>query len=116
MECRPAKAAAAGFAGDVIEEVTYQIGGRVSAPKILYKVEPTYTEKARKAKFQGTVVFSAQIDTAGHAIRMRVLRPLGLGLDEKAMAAINQWRFKPGALDGKPVSTNATIEVNFRLL
>ncbi len=94
----------------------YRIGGGVSAPTLLFKVEPEYSEEARKAKFQGTVVLYVVVDEKGMPQQLRVLRPLGLGLDEKAVEAVQKWRFKPGVKDGKAVSVAATIEVNFRLL
>ena len=94
----------------------YRIGGGVSAPQLLLKVEPEYSEEARKAKYQGTVVLSVVVDENGRAQSLRIVRPLGLGLDEKAIEAVQKWKFRPGQLNGKPVSVAATIEVNFRLL
>jgi TonB family protein len=93
-----------------------RIGGGVTAPKLLSKVEPSYTEEARLAKYQGTVVVATDIGTDGTAQSMRVVRGLGLGLDEEALKAISQWKFQPAAKDGQPVAVQATIEVNFRLL
>ena len=94
----------------------YRIGGGVSSPSILYKVEPEYSEEARKAKFQGTVVIQLVVDEKGNPRDMKVIRPLGLGLDQKAIEAVEKWRFRPGQKDGKSVAVFATIEVNFRLL
>ncbi|GAB4405106.1 MAG: hypothetical protein OHK0021_17260 [Bryobacter sp.] len=94
----------------------YSVGGGVSAPGVLFKVEPEYSEEARKAKFQGTVLLSIVVDPSGKARDIRVLRPLGLGLDEKAIEAVSKWRFKPGMKDGVPVPVRASVEVNFRLL
>ncbi|MEO8026964.1 MAG: energy transducer TonB [Bryobacteraceae bacterium] len=94
----------------------YRIGGGVSAPAVLLKVEPEYSEEARKAKWQGTVVLAIVVDEKGHARDLKVIRSLGLGLDQKAIEAVEKWRFKPGMKDGKPVPVQATIEVNFRLL
>ncbi len=94
----------------------YRIGGGVSAPALTLKVEPEYSEEARKAKFQGTVVLEIVVDEHGMPRNIRVLRPLGLGLDEKAIEAVQRWRFRPGMKDGKPVATQAQVEVNFRLL
>jgi TonB family protein len=94
----------------------YRVGGGVTAPVPLYKVEPEYSEEARKAKFQGTVILSIIIDEAGLPRNFRVVRPLGLGLDEKAIEAVQKWRFRPGYKDGKPVAVMANVEVNFRLL
>ncbi len=100
-----------GFGGGV-----YRIGGGVSAPVLLFKVEPEYSEEARKAKFQGTVVLYVEVDEKGIPRNLRVVRALGLGLDDKALEAVQKWRFKPGLKDGKPVPVAATVEVNFRLL
>ena len=94
----------------------YRIGGGVSPPSVLSKVEPEYSEEARKAKWQGTVVLQLVVDEHGLPQQMKVTRSLGLGLDEKAIQAVAKWRFKPGMKDGKPVPVIATIEVNFRLL
>jgi len=94
----------------------YRIGGGVSPPSVLSKVEPEYSEEARKAKWQGTVVLQLVVDEHGMPKDMKVTRSLGLGLDAKAMEAVAKWRFKPGLKDGKPVPVIATIEVNFRLL
>jgi protein TonB len=79
-------------------------------------MDPDYTEEARVAQLAGTVVVTAEIGPDGFAHNPRVLRGLGLGLDENAIDAISQWQFKPGAKDGQPVTVAATIEVNFRLL
>jgi len=100
-----------GFGGGV-----FRVGGGVTAPVLLAKIEPEYSEEARKAKYQGTVLLYVQVDPSGRAINMRVLHSLGLGLDEKAMEAVKRWKFKPGMKDGKPVTVEAQIEVNFRLL
>jgi periplasmic protein TonB len=94
----------------------YRVGGGVTAPVLLFKKEPEYSEEARKAKYQGTVVLYIEVDPSGKAVNPRVVRSLGLGLDEKAVEAVKQWKFKPGYKDGKPVTVAATIEVNFRLL
>jgi len=100
-----------GFGGGV-----FKVGGGVTAPTLLFKVEPEYSEEARKAKYQGTVVLYVEVDPSGKAVNPKVIRSLGLGLDEKALEAVRKWKFKPGYKDGKPVTVAATIEVNFRLL
>jgi TonB family protein len=94
----------------------YRVGGGVSQPILVKKVEPEYSEEARKAKFQGTVVLSIIVDEGGLPRNIRVSRPLGLGLDEKAIEAVQKWRFRPAYKDGKAVAVYATVEVNFRLL
>ncbi len=90
--------------------------GGATRPQLIYKVEPEYTEEARVAKFQGVVVLSVVIGADGVATNARVIKSLGLGLDEKAIESVSQWKFKPGTKDGEPVPVQATIEVNFRLL
>ena len=95
---------------------TYRVGGGVSAPTVLFKIDPEYSEEARKAKYSGTVVLYIEVDQTGHARNLKVVKGIGLGLDEKAIEAVNKWRFKPGLKDGKPVTVAAHIEVNFRLL
>ena len=94
----------------------YRIGGGVSQPVPIYKPEPEYSEEARKAKFQGAVLLAIVIEADGSTSNIRVLRPLGLGLDEKAIEAVQKWKFRPSTKDGRPVRVSANVEVNFRLL
>jgi TonB family protein len=94
----------------------YRIGNGVTPPMLLSKVEPVYTEEARIARYQGTVVVYAEVGQDGMARNLRIIRGLGLGLNEKAIEAISQWKFEPGVRDGRPVVVAATIEVNWRLL
>jgi TonB family protein len=91
-------------------------GYTITKPELLHKVEPEYSEDARKAKYSGTVVLYIEIDATGHATNIRVQRSLGMGLDEKAVEAVKKWLFVPGKENGKPVTVPATVEVNFRLL
>jgi TonB family protein len=94
----------------------YKIGGDVSQPQLLKKIEPEYGELARVAQFQGSVALSIVVGTDGVPTEIRVTKPLGFGLDEKAVEAVSKWQFKPGTKAGQPVPVFATIEVNFRLL
>ncbi|MBV9938804.1 MAG: TonB family protein [Acidobacteriaceae bacterium] len=94
----------------------FRIGGDVSAPVLVSKVEPEYSEEARKAKFSGSVLLSIVVDANGNPRDIHVVRQLGLGLDEKAIEAVMRWRFRPGMKGGHPVATQAQVEVNFRLL
>jgi TonB family protein len=91
-------------------------GNGVSQPILKKKVEPQYSEDARKAKWQGTVTLSLVVDVTGKPVEIKVIKPLGLGLDQKAIEAVEQWLFEPGKKDGKPVPVMANVEVNFRLL
>jgi protein TonB len=89
---------------------------RGSDPELLFKVEPEFSEEARRAKYSGTVILLVDVDTSGHAVNVRVAKGLGLGLDEKAVEAVSRWRFRPGRRNGKAVVVPASIEVNFHLL
>jgi protein TonB len=93
----------------------YSVGGSVTAPIPIYKPEPPYSEEARKAKYQGTVVVLIVVDTQGSVTDARVVKPLGLGLDEKALETVRTWKFKPGMRNGIPVPVRVMIEVSFRL-
>lgn len=99
-----------GYGGGV-----FRIGGSVSEPVCLYCPDPEYSEEARKAKYQGVVVLWAIVDETGRAREIRIQKSLGLGLDEEAVRAVQNWRFKPAQRYGKPVPVYMTIEVNFRL-
>ena len=90
--------------------------GSMTPPRLIYKVEPEFSEEARKAKFQGTVILSIEVDQSGHTRTLEVVSSPGLGLDRKAIEAVLQWRFRPALRDGKPVTTSARVELNFRLL
>ncbi len=99
-----------GFGGGV-----FRIGGGVSPPTILFKVDPQYSEEARKARYQGTVVLEAIVRSDGTVDILRVIRSLGFGLDENAIQALKQWKFRPGMRNGAPVDVALNIEVNFNL-
>ena len=92
------------------------IGGGVSKPVVLYQVEPEFSEEARKAKFSGNVEVYLWVDTDGKPSHIRVVRGVGMGLDEKAVEAVRQYRFKPAMKDGKPVQVDLYVDVNFQIL
>jgi TonB family protein len=94
----------------------FTVGHGVTSPELVSKVEPEYSEEARKAKFSGSVLLSIIINTDGKAEDIHVLKSVGMGLDEKAIEAVQKWRFKPGKNKGVPVKVRAQVEVNFRLL
>ena len=99
--------------GSVAQQPSADSG--VSNPKILYRVQPEYSDEARKAKHQGAVLLGFEVWEDGLAHNIRVLSSLGLGLDEKAIEAIKKWKFSPGTKDGKPVRVSAQIQISFRL-
>ncbi|MGA7158265.1 MAG: energy transducer TonB [Acidobacteriaceae bacterium] len=92
------------------------IGGGVSRPEVLYQVEPEFSEEARKAKFSGNVEVYLWVDADGKPSHIRVVRGVGMGLDEKAVEAVRQYRFKPAMKNGKPVTVDLYVDVNFQIL
>jgi TonB family protein len=95
----------------------YKIGeGGVLAPKLVLKEEPAYTESAKDAKIEGTVVLEVVIEVDGKIHEANVVRGIDEGLDANAVAAVQAWQFNPASKDGEPVPVAAKIEVNFRLL
>lgn len=93
----------------------FKVGGGVSAPKAIFAPDPEYSEEARKAKYQGVCVLSLIVGPDGKPRDIHVARSLGLGLDEKAIQAVNQWKFDPAQKDGKAVAVMINVEVQFRL-
>jgi periplasmic protein TonB len=98
------------------EKKVYSVGAGVTAPRVLSKVDPEYTKEASAAKIQGPVLLTLIVGSDGVARDIKVSKSLDPGLDEKAVAAVQQWKFQPGTRYGEAVDVKATIEVNFRLL
>ncbi len=94
----------------------HRAGKGVTMPGLLSKVEPQYSEEARLAKYEGTAVVYAEIGVDGVPHNIQIVSGVGFGLDDKAIEAVNQWRFKPGMFEGQPVTVQANIEINWRLL
>ena len=84
-------------------------------PVATYIAPAVYSEKARKAKYQGVAVVSALISEEGVPTDVKVVRSLGMGLDDKAIESVRRSRFQPATKDGVPVAAQITIEVSFRL-
>jgi len=99
-----------GYGGGVMSP-----GGGVSEPVLLYAPDPEFSDEARRAKYQGICVVGLIVDAQGNPQNVHVVRPLGMGLDEKAMEAVRQYKFKPAIFHGKPVPVQINIEVNFRI-
>jgi TonB family protein len=87
----------------------------VSPPHARYTPEPQYPALARAAMFQGLSVLRLIVDPTGKPTDIGIVIPLGLGLDDKAVEAVSQWRFDPAKKDGKPVAARINVEVTFRL-
>jgi len=93
----------------------YRVGNGVTAPRIVFKVDPQYSIQARELRYQGTVVLEAIIQKDGTVQVIRVVRSLGFGLDERAIEALAQWRFEPATRFAEPVPVAVNIEINFNL-
>ena len=101
-----------GFGGGI-----YHVGDHgLVLPVALYKPEPEYSDDARRARLSGEVIVQLVIDENGRVRNMRIVRSLGLGLDEEALKCVSKWRFKPATKDGKPVAILGEATVGFHLL
>jgi len=92
------------------------VAAGIISPKVLSTVDPEYTEEGRVAPYQGSTMLSVEVGPDGLARNIRITQGLGFGLDESAVTAVEQWRFQPGTKNGVPITVQANIEVNFRLL
>ncbi len=98
-----------------LNAAVYRVGGGVSPPRATYSPDPQYSELARQAKYQGTVVLFVIVGSDGRSHDIRVQRSLGLGLDEEAIRAVARWEFDPARKNGEPVAVMVNVEINFRL-
>ena len=104
----------------------YQLGDGVTPPKLVSAVDPEFTAEARRKRLQGVVVVSVTVDTSGNPQDVRVARSMAedvskkdkqtaVGLDEKAVEAVKQYKFQAGQFQGKPVPVEIEVRVNFRI-
>ena len=89
---------------------------RLTNPKLISKVEPSYTSEARLNRVEGSIVMVCEIAEDGYPHMLAVLSRLGYGLDQQALAAVSRWHFEPALKDGQPVTSLVIIEVNFKLM
>lgn len=100
----------AGRGGDA-----FRMGKGVTPPRVVYQIDPEFSEEARKAKYQGSCVLGLIVDASGRPTKIRVLNALGMGLDEKAIESVKNWKFEPGKKDGRDVAVEIAVEVDFHL-
>ena len=100
---------------DPMSPGTYVVVPEVSTPVVLYMLDPDYSDQARKARLEGTVVLRLTVEKTGIPANIKVMRGLGMGLDEKAVEAVKQWKFRPASRNGAALAFETTVEVNFRL-
>jgi protein TonB len=91
-----------------------RVGGEISAPRLIERVEPEYPALAIAAQVEGMVILEATVDRTGAVADARVLRSHGV-LDEAALDAVRQWRYEPLLLNGKPTPFVLTVTLSFSL-
>ncbi len=99
----------------VVDDAPLRVGGGVSRPEIKTRVNPVYTEIARRARLQGTVIVEAIIDERGNVTNVRVLKGLPMGLDRAAVDAVQKWKFTPAMFQGRAVKVYYVLTVNFQV-
>jgi TonB family protein len=102
-------------AGATVPGGVFHVGGGVTPPRAVYSPQPEYSEQARKAHFQGVCTLGIIVEKDGHPSHIRVLKGLGMGLDENAIEAVKSWKFEPAMKDGNPVRVEIAVEVSFHL-
>jgi len=93
----------------------FHVGGSITPPRPVYSPEPQYTEQARKSNLQGTCTLGLIVEKDGHPSNIRVLKGIGMGLDENAIETVKTWKFEPAIKDGQPVRVEIAVEVSFHL-
>jgi TonB family protein len=91
----------------------FRLGPGIAAPFVVAKAKPEYSEEARLAKLEGSVLLSVVVDAGGQPRDIYVDRPLGLGLDESAVENVRHWQFRPGTKEGTAVAVQVNEEVFF---
>lgn len=99
-----------GYGGGVMS-----VGGGVSAPQLVHSVHPEFTDEARQANYQGVVSIQLIVDANGNPENIQVIRHLGRGLDQKAIEAVHQYKFRPAMYQGHPVPVRLVVDVDFHL-
>ena len=96
-------------------EQIFRVAPGITPPKVLKAIDPSYDDFARSLRVQGKTVLAVVINAEGDVGDVQVARPLGMGLDERAVEAVRSWRFRPAMKDGQPVAVQVDVEVSFRL-
>jgi TonB family protein len=93
----------------------FHVGRGVTAPRVVSQPGVEFTEYARRAKFQGVVTLKLVVDRSGDPTNVRILSPLGCGLDAQAVRTVKSWKFNPGTKEGEPVAVEIAVETDFHL-
>ena len=99
------------------QSTVYKPGNGITLPVVVKEVKPQYTRAAMQAQIQGSVWLECVVDEQGDVTDIKVTKSLDKehGLDQAAIDAARQWKFKPGQKDGKPVAVQITLELTFTL-
>ena len=92
-----------------------RVGGSVRPPRVIYSPEPEFSGAARAAGYEGVCTLRLVVGADGMPREIKVISPLGMGLDENAVKAVQRWRFNPALKDGRPVAVQIAVEVDFHL-
>jgi TonB family protein len=93
----------------------FHVDKDVKRPRATYTPEPEFSSAARYEKYQGVLVLYIVVNKSGHIAQVKIVRPLGFGLDEAAATKITEWRFDPATRNGEPVAVAMNVEVAFHL-
>jgi TonB family protein len=91
------------------------VGGAVKPPRLIHSVDPTFNNVARGLLYSGKVLIQFEVTQDGKVTNMSLVQPLGMGLDESALTAVQQYIFSPATMDGKPVSVEINVQINFQI-
>ena len=94
----------------------YTTAKAMTPPEPIFRPAAEYTDEARKAQLNGKVILTLVVETDGTASNIAVTKGLGLGLEQKAIEAVRQWKFRPATIAGKAVRARVNVEVLFRLM
>jgi protein TonB len=109
---------AAGKLGELTPEQLIQLtkeSSPVTQATVIYRAPPRYTPQALAAKLEGTVILTVTVSAKGEPQNPRVTQGLGKGLDQEALAAVRQWRFRPATRAGKPISSTISVSLVFKI-
>jgi TonB family protein len=98
-----------------LAETVFKVGSGVTPPRAVFSPDPEYSNEARHAKYQGTCILQMIVGSDGIPRDIKITRPVGRGLDEKAIEAVRRWKFRPAKKDGVPVAVQVSVEITFRL-
>jgi TonB family protein len=108
--------AADSYATALYGEIVPSADRSITRPKIVHQLNPEFSEEARSTKYQGSITLAITVDKTGRAQSIRIMRPIGMGLDQKAVEAVSTWQFEPALRGGEPIAMGPImVEVDFHL-